>query len=54
MIHLSKCKVLVVDDEPDDLTFISTVLGDNGATVFEARDGDEALEVARKERIPIW
>ncbi len=47
MFDLSKFKILVVDDEPDILTFISTVLKDSGATVFEARDGDKALELAR-------
>lgn len=43
-------KILVVDDEPDALTFISTVLEDNGATVLQAADGDAALTVARKEK----
>ena len=43
-------KVLVVDDEPDVCAFISTVLGDNGATVLTATDGDEALELARREK----
>ncbi len=42
--------ILVVDDEPDALTFIATVLEDNGATVLEAEDGDEALNLARKEK----
>ena len=42
--------VVVVDDEPDTLTFIATVLRDAGATVYEATNGDEAVEVARKER----
>jgi two-component system alkaline phosphatase synthesis response regulator PhoP len=50
MIDLSIYRVLVVDDEPDTLEFISTVLRDSGATVFEARDGDEALEGARTQR----
>jgi Fe-S oxidoreductase len=43
-------KILVVDDEPDVLVFYSSVLGDNGATVLEASDGDTALELALKER----
>ncbi len=43
-------KVLVVDDEPDQLTFIATVLGDNGAATIQAKDGDEAVELARKEK----
>ena len=50
MLDLSKYKILVVDDEPDFLSFISTVLKDSGATVFKAHDGDEALKVARKEK----
>lgn len=36
--------ILVVDDEPDTLTYLSTVLKDNGYSVVEARDGNEALE----------
>ncbi len=43
-------KILVVDDEPDALTFIATVLEDNGAVVLRAEDGDAALAVARKEK----
>jgi CheY-like chemotaxis protein len=50
MLDLSKYKILVVDDEPDFLSFISTVLKDAGATVCEAHDGDEALKVARIEK----
>ena len=43
-------RILVTDDEPDFITFISTVLEDNGATVFKAYDGDEAIEIAQKEK----
>ncbi len=43
-------KILVVDDEPDILTFFSSVLEDNGATVFQAEDGNIALEIALKEK----
>ena len=43
-------KILVVDDDPDAREFISTVLTDSHATVVEAKDGVEALEVARRER----
>lgn len=50
VLDLSQYKILVVDDEPDVLEFISTVLRDNGATVFEARDGHEAIEVALREK----
>jgi CheY-like chemotaxis protein len=50
MFDLSAHTVLVVDDEPDAREFIGTVLSDAGATVIEARDGEEALEMARRER----
>jgi len=43
-------KILVTDDEPDFITFISTVLEDNGAKVYKAYDGLEALDLARKEK----
>jgi len=49
VLDLSKYKILVVDDEHDVRRFICTVLEDNGATVLEARDGDEALALARRE-----
>jgi Fe-S oxidoreductase/CheY-like chemotaxis protein len=43
-------KILLADDEPDILTFFSTVLEDEGAEVIQAGDGDEALEMLRKEK----
>ncbi len=43
-------KILVVDDEPDQLTFIATVLEDNGAEILEAQNGDEALDLAKNEK----
>lgn len=42
-------KILVAEDEPDQLDFIKTVLEDNGATVIVAHNGSEALEMARAE-----
>lgn len=42
-------RILVADDEPDFVMFISTVLEDNGAEVIVARDGDEAFEAALRE-----
>ncbi|MHC4661700.1 MAG: response regulator [Planctomycetota bacterium] len=35
--------VLVVDDEPDTLAFLTTVLQDGGFATVTARDGNEAL-----------
>ena len=50
MSDLTGVRILVVDDEPDTLAFIAAVLEDNGAEVFEACDGNEALAVARREK----
>ncbi len=43
-------KILVTDDEPDFITFISTVLEDNGATVVQASNGNQCMELARSEK----
>ncbi|MFH2056995.1 MAG: response regulator, partial [bacterium] len=43
-------KILVADDEPDFVTFISTLFEDNGATVITAADGHQAIELARAEK----
>jgi len=42
--------LVVADDEPDQVEFLATVLEDNGATVFRAMSGDEALELSRREK----
>jgi CheY-like chemotaxis protein len=39
--------IVVADDEPDQVAYLSAVFEDNGATVHEATTGDEALDVAR-------
>jgi len=44
---LSGHRILVVDDEPDALSYLSTVFEDNGAETLQAGDGDAALELAR-------
>lgn len=43
-------RILVVDDEEDARVFLTTVLEDAGAEILEASSGDEALEIARKEK----
>ena len=50
LLQLKGYKILVVDDEPDILTFISTVLEDQGAVAIQASDADQALELALKEK----
>jgi CheY-like chemotaxis protein len=47
---LSGWRVLVVDDEPDAVTFISTVLEDNGAETLHAANGEDAIDLAKRER----
>ena len=37
-------KILVVDDEPDTRTFLTTVLEDNGYRTQEVADGEEAIK----------
>ncbi len=43
-------KILVVDDEPDARTMITSILEDNGAVIIEAEDGDQALAKAKAEK----
>jgi len=45
-----KKKVLVVDDEPDVITYLETLLSDHGYAVISARNGKEGLEKARQEK----
>lgn len=47
---LNGAKVLVVDDEEEIRTFLVTLFEDEGAMVFEAADGIEALAVAERKR----
>lgn len=50
MSDLSGYRVLIVDDDSDAREFIRTVLSDEKAAIVEAKDGLEALEVARREK----
>ena len=43
-------KILVVDDEPDVVSYLSTFLEDEGFTVVSAQDGPEGIDKARAER----
>ena len=43
-------KILVIDDEPDFVTFIQMFLEDNGFEVITATDGTAGLEKARIEK----
>jgi two-component system cell cycle response regulator len=43
-------KILVVDDEPDMVVYLSTFLSDEGFDVTTAYDGPHALDLAKAER----
>jgi len=43
-------KILIVDDEPDIITFLSALLEENGYESVSAKDGTEGLELLRKEK----
>jgi CheY-like chemotaxis protein len=47
---LGGVKVLVVDDDEEIRIFLTTLFSDEGALVFEAADGLEALEVAERKK----
>ena len=42
--------VLVVDDEPDVRNYLASILRDANFKVLTAADGEEALQIARRER----
>jgi len=43
-------KIVVVDDEPDTRTFLSTVLSDNGAQVIEISDPNDVMKTVKAEK----
>ena len=43
-------KVLIVDDEPDIVSYLEMILQDNGYETLSAVNGNEALERVRKDR----
>jgi len=42
-------KILVIDDEPDERGYLSTLLEDNGYVTEMAGDGNEGLDKARSD-----
>lgn len=48
-MHGAKEKILVVDDDPNILTYLSVLLEDNGYRVITAKDGKEGMQKAEKE-----
>ncbi len=45
-----KKKILVVDDEPDMVTWLTTIFEDNGYDTISAENGVEAFDKAKSER----
>lgn len=43
-------KILIIDDEPDMVTFLSTLLEDAGYQTLAAADGDEGLDMIKAEK----
>ena len=43
-------KILVLDDEPNVVTYLETLLRDNGYETVAAPDGKEAMEVLEREQ----
>ncbi|MGB6065021.1 MAG: response regulator [Desulfomonilaceae bacterium] len=43
-------KILVIDDEPDMVTFLCTLLEDNGYETTTAMDGEEGLSKLKSEK----
>ena len=43
-------RILIIDDEPDIVTFLSAVLEEHGYTSISAQDGVEGLETLRREK----
>ena len=50
MADLKDKSILIVDDDSDVLTAITMALQDQGATVFQAVDGAQAVEINEKEQ----
>lgn len=50
---MSKASILVVDDDPEIVTMLSTRLGKRGYQVTTAGDGHQAIELAKAQRFDI-
>lgn len=43
-------KILIVDDEPDVVSYLEMILQDNGYKTLTAGNGSEALKILRREK----
>ncbi len=46
----SQKTILVIDDEPDIVTFLTMLLEDNGYRVISAQNGQQGMEAAKAEK----
>jgi len=46
-------RILIVDDEQDIRTYLSTLLGDQGYETFQAKDGEEAMQKVQAEPLDL-
>jgi CheY-like chemotaxis protein len=46
---MADTKILVIDDEPDNITFVETVLKKEGFTILSAEDGFEGFKTAMEQ-----
>lgn len=49
-MEAARKKVLILDDEPDVVTYLKTLLEDNGYETRTAGDGRQGLELLKRER----
>ena len=42
-------KIMIVDDDPNIVTYLADFFGDNGYDTCSASDGSDAMEVVKKE-----
>jgi CheY-like chemotaxis protein len=50
MAETQRGKILIVDDEPDVVSYLSALLQDAGYEIVVAKDGQEATEIVQRER----
>jgi two-component system alkaline phosphatase synthesis response regulator PhoP len=50
---MAKASILVVDDDPEIVTMLSTRLGKRGYQVTSAADGNKALELAKHQKFDV-
>jgi CheY-like chemotaxis protein len=50
MTETAHGKILIVDDEPDIVSYLSTLLKDAGYEIMVAENGQEASELVQRER----